>query len=173
MLSIGSFVHTTRSADLCYVLRTDSQKDELRICRLLDGKACCLPSKHVIAEARPADRFREHVREVINQDKSPDSDSEPMFSNFAEYLTEYVSRAVKSDSQYIIDAIVNFLIIVLNEQDNGDYGRSFNVFYQDVSWFCYQLGMDSPSDSLVKSRLQSIRNEPFASPGAGDVKDEV
>ncbi|MFK3948332.1 hypothetical protein [Pseudomonas fulva] len=173
MLSIGAFVHTTRSADLCYVMRSNPKKDELRICRLLDGHACWLPSKHVIAEVRPADRFREHVRAVIDQEKAPGGEKKPAFSNFAEYLTEYVECALRNGSIYVLDGVLNFLVIVLSEQDNGEYGRSFDVFFQDVNWFCYQLGMDSPSESLVKSRLISISNKSVRASDAGSATDEV
>ena len=173
MISIGSFVHTTRSTDLCYVLRSNSQKGELRICRLLDGNAYWLPYKHVIVEAQPAERFREHVRAVVDQEKATDASVHVTFSNFSEYLSEYVSSAFESNSQYAIDATVNFLIIVLSEQDNGGFERSIEVFYQDVCWFCYQLGMENPSESIVRVRLASIKAQSSADPGAGDGCDEV
>ncbi|RAI64741.1 hypothetical protein DOZ80_25045 [Pseudomonas fluorescens] len=173
MISIGSFVHTTRSADLCYVLRSNSQKSELRICRLLDGRAYWLPSKHVIAEAQPAERFREHVRAVVDVEKATNASAPVKFSNFSEYLIEYLSSAFASNSKHVIDATVNFLIIVLNEQDNGDFERSFEVFYQDVCWFCYQLGMENPSESIVRVRLASIKAQSSTDPGAGDGCDEV
>jgi hypothetical protein len=173
MISIGSFVHTTRSADLCYVLRSNSQKGELRICRLLDGNAYWLPYKHVIAEAQPAERFREHVRAVVDQEKATDASVNVKFSNFSEYLSEYISSALKSNSQHIIDATVTFLIIVLSEQDNGDFESSFDVFYHVVCWFCYQLGMENPSESIVRVRLASIKAQSSTDLGAGAECDEV
>ncbi|MNV96303.1 hypothetical protein D3C71_1912920 [compost metagenome] len=62
---------------------------------------------------------------------------------------------------------------MLSEQDNGDFERSFEVFYQDVCWFCYQLGMENPSESIVRVRLASIKAQSSTDSGAGAECDEV
>lgn len=173
MSTIGSFVHTTRSADLHYVLRSNTKMDELRICHLRDGVTFWLPSKHVIAEDHPAERFREHVRAVIEEAKTTGAVTQVKFPDFSEYLSEYIRLAINSGSQYMIDATVNFLIIVLNEQDCGEYKRSFGVFYLDVCWFCYQLGMDNPTEALIRSRLTSLHGQSRVDLIAGVEGDEV
>lgn len=173
MIAIGSFVHTTRSPELCYVLRTNRDKDELYLCRLRDGERFFLPSEHIVAEENPSDRFREHVREVIKEAAYSGSASQKKYNNFSEYLIEYLRLASVNGATYEVDAVTNFLVLAVLEQDSGNYKRSLEVFYLDVCWFCSQLGIDTPTRSLVKARLASNKGDGYVEPEIGVGEDEV
>lgn len=173
MIAIGSFVHTTRSPELCYVLRTNRDKDELYLRRLRDGERFLLPSEHVVAEENPSDSFREHVRGVVRKAASLGSASQKEHNNFSEYLSEYLRLASVNGTTYEVDATNNFLVLAVLEQDHGNYKRSIEVIYLDVCWFCSQLGIDAPTRSLVKARLASNKSDDFVEPEIGVGEDEV
>lgn len=172
MIAIGTFVHTTRSPELCYVLRTNRDKDELYLRRLRDGERFLLPSDHVVAEENPSDRFREHVREVVKA-AAPNSASRKKYNSFSEYLSEFLRLASVNGTTYEVDAVINFLVLAVLEQDSGNYKRSVEVVYLDVCWFCTQLGIDAPTRSLVKARMASNKVDGFVEPEIGVGEDEV
>ncbi len=173
MIAIGTFVHTTRSPELCYVLRTNRDNDELYLRRLGDGERFLVPSQHVVAEENPSDRFREHVRKMVKKAVSSGSASHKDYNDFSEYLSEYLRLASISGTTYQVDATTNFLVLAVLEQDYGGYKRSVEVIYLDVCWFCSQLGIDVPARSLVKARLASSKSDDFVEPVIGAGKDEV
>lgn len=173
MIEIGTFVHTTRSRELCYVLRTNRDKDELYLRRLRDGERFLLPSEHVVAEENPSNSFREHVREVVKKAVSSGSASPKDYDDFSEYLSEYLRLASVSGTTYQVDATTNFLVLAVLEQDYGSYKRSVEVIYLDICWFCSQLGIDVPTRSLVKARLASNKGDDSVGPVIGVGEDEV
>lgn len=172
MIAIGTFVHTTRSPELCYVLRTNRDKDELYLRRLRDGERFSLPSDHVVAEEHPSDRFREHVREVFKAAASG-SESRKKYSSFSEYLSEFLRLASVNGTTYEVDAAINFLVLAVLEQESGNYKRSVEVVYLDVCWFCTQLGIYTPTRSLLKARITSNKVDGFVEPEIGVGEDEV
>ncbi|WP_247267508.1 hypothetical protein [Pseudomonas sp. YL2] len=172
MIAIGTFVRTTRSPELCYVLRANWDKNELYLRRLRDGEKFLLPSDHVLAEENPSDRFREHVREVVKAAASG-SASRKKYSNFSEYFSEFLRLASVNGTTYEVDAAINFLVLAVLEQDSGNYKRSVEVVYLDVCWFCTQLGIDAPTRSLVKARIASNKVDGFMEPEIGVGEDEV
>lgn len=156
-LHAGAFVSTSRSPEICTVLGIKVPTEDVRLCRLRDGKVFTIATKHVNPEAEPAERYREHVRKTVEEARKEGRVTRERLNNFSEYLAEYLLLAVEDKLQYRINAAINFVVIALMEMEQNSFGHSYTTFWLDVCWFCSQLGIDSPTRSLVKSRIVNFQ----------------
>jgi hypothetical protein len=145
----------------------------VRIRQLIDGKAFDLPVNHVIAEDNPAGRYREHVRAVVKEAVANKSIKKDRFQNFAEYLEQYLIHAEKNHLKFRIEGAVNFIIVAILEMEHDSLWSTYQTFWQDVCWFCSQLGIDAPSEGLVRSRVVSFKEYISPNLSVAEAAEEV
>lgn len=153
----GAFAKTTRSAGLCLVIALKSASNEVRVCQLTDHQVFNLPLNHAIAEDSPAECFREHVRTVVTEAVNRGVISKDRFDDFSEYLSQYLVHAQENKLTHRVSAALSFLIIAILEGESDSIWSTYQTFWLDVCWFCSQLDLDHPTESLVKSRVVEFK----------------
>ncbi|MFT2159818.1 hypothetical protein [Pseudomonas putida] len=158
MIAAGAFALCDTSDELHVITGYLARRgDVVRLCRLSTGLIFTLPPGRIAVPEDGIGAFRTHVIQFVTTtaigEKEPMKRSQSI--GFSEYLDRYVEIVFESSALYRLDGIVSYLCqYEWRRFNHPTYSQAQAV--TDIIYQCDALGIQPPSDSVIKARLKLV-----------------
>jgi hypothetical protein len=162
MTYVGAFATSDIGPDLLVVMSIHRPpRDIVKLCRLSDGHCFSLnPSRvHILENGCVA--FENHARDVVNKARNSSNSSmtvTDVTQDSYDWLAEYIKVMDESSASYRRLPLTTYII-------HKEFERSYYSAYTTVDcWrhvrhMCELHGIDTPTVSVVRSRLGQFANQ--------------
>lgn len=156
MATAGEFAFSDTSAELHVITAYCPHRGNVvRLCRLSNGLQLRLALERITVPEDGIGAFRTHVIQLVTTASL--GEQEPMkrsaSTSFADYLDRYVEMAYANGALYRIDGIFSYM--AQQEWTRFNHPTYSEVqAVKDIRFQCEMLGIQPPSDSVLKARIQ-------------------
>lgn len=156
MVTAGEFAFSDRSDELHVITAYWPHRGNVvRLCRLSNGLQLRLALEGITVPEDGIGAFRTHVIQLVTtaslDGQGPMKRSASI--SFADYLNRYVEMAYANGALYRIDGVFSYIAQQeWTRFNHPTYSKAQAV--KDVRFQCEMLGIQPPSDSVLKARIQ-------------------